>query len=166
MSQDTVKIKVILCLALVSMMSCLFAQTSQLSPKISKTQVLVVLDSIDKGLTNKDAGTVVTNFASNAVITATIVERQQTDTTKANKEKYRLSLEAGFKVFDDYKLRRKDVTVEIAPDGQKATSLSTLVETYRFDGRAKQAATKESASFEMIGGKVLLTKMDSKVTIE
>ncbi len=146
--------------------NCLFAQTNQPGALISKAHVLEILDSIDKGANENDAAAVVANFASNAVITATVVEEQRTDTTKANKKEYQQSLEVGFKGFDNYKLQRKNVTIEIASDGQRATSLSTLIETYRFNGKAKRASTKESASFEIIGGKVLLTKIDSKVTIE
>lgn len=142
------------------------AQTNQPGGMISKAQILDILKSIDKGLVKKDAAAVVANFASNAAITATVVEDQRTDTTRANKEEYLKSLEAGFKAFENYKLQRKDVTPEISPDGRTATSLSTVIETYRFDGKAKRASSKESASFELIGGKVLLTKMDSKVTIE
>lgn len=163
------KTKLILRLTLVlsfGVTNCLFAQTNQPGGLITKAQVLEVLKSIDNGLVKKDADAVAANFASNAVITATVVEEQRTDTTKANKKEYRQSLEAGFKVFDNYKLQRKDVTIEISPDGRKATSLSTVIEAYRFDGKAKRAITKESAAFELIGGRGLVTKMDSKVTIE
>jgi hypothetical protein len=47
-----------------------------------------------------------------------------------------------------------------------ATSSSVLTETFRFDGKIKQAVTKESATFGMIEGKVLLTAMNSEVTIK
>lgn len=165
------KPKIILCLALVFnfvLTNCLFAQTGQADGKISKARVLEILNSIDTGLVKKDAAAVVANFASNAVISATVVEGQRTDMATNDTSNYRSNLEAGFKSFDNYKLQRKDVTVEITPDGKKAMSLSTLVETYHFAGNAELAVTKESATFEIIGGKILLTKMDSKskVTIE
>jgi hypothetical protein len=133
--------------------------------KIYKTNILTILESIDRGLLNKDAAAIVANFASNAVITAATVEGIRTDKSKDDTSSYRRSLEAGFKSFDDYKLQRKDVTVEISPDGRKAGSVSTLVETYHFAGNAERAVTEESDTFVIIDGKILLTKMDSKVKV-
>lgn len=133
---------------------------------ISEANILATLDSIDRGLLNKDAAAVVANFASNAVITATVVERQRTDTTTNDPSSYRRSLEAGFKSFDDYKLWRKAITVEMSPGGRKATSQSTLIESYSFSGNTQRAVTQESGTFELINGKARLTKRNSKVTIE
>ena len=50
--------------------------------KISKEQVLNILRTMDDVLANKDASAIVTNFANNAVITATIVEGQRMDTSE------------------------------------------------------------------------------------
>jgi hypothetical protein len=132
---------------------------------ISKAQVLEILDLIDQGLLAQDAGAVVANFASNAVITATEIEGKWTGTNKDDTASYRKKLATGFQAgVDDYKLQRKEVVVEIAPDGRKATSQSTLIETYRWDGKSNEAVTHESASFEIVGERILLTKMDSKTT--
>jgi hypothetical protein len=79
---------------------------------------------------------------------------------------YRRDVEAGFESFDDYELQRKDVAVEITPDGQRAASQSILIETYRFSGKAERAVTRESDIFEVMDGKIRLTKMNSKVEIE
>ena len=134
--------------------------------EISKAQVLGILESMDKGLLNKDIAAVVANFASNAIITSTLVEGKRTDTTKDDTSSYRRSLEAGFKNVENYTLKRKIVAVEIAPDGQKAASTSTLAETYSSEGNAEQAITTESATFEIIGGKILITEMNSKITVK
>jgi hypothetical protein len=163
------KPKIILCLALVlnwMLADCSFAQTNQPNSKISRTQILNILDSIDRGLTNQDAAAVVASFSSNAVITATVVEDRRTDKTKHDTGSYRRSLEAGFQSFSDYKFARKDVAIQIAADSLTAASSSVLTETFRFDGKIKQAVTKESATFGMIEGKVLLTAMNSEVTIK
>ena len=138
--------------------------------KISKKNILAMLDSMDKGFLNKDAAAIFSNYASNAVLIATVIDGTQTDTITNDTSIHRRDLEIVFKhfddLFDDYKLQRNDVTVEISPDGRKATSQSTLVETYRSDGKTKSATTKESATFELIDGIIRLTRMDSKETIK
>jgi len=163
------KPKCILVLAFVlnlMLVDCSLAQTNQPASILFRTQIPDILDSIDRGLTNKDAAAVVARFSSNAIITATIVEGQRTDKTKNDTDSYRRSLEAGFQSFSDCQFARKDVAIQIAADGRTATSSSVLTETFRFDGKIKQAVTKESATFEMIEGKILLTAMNSEVTIE
>jgi hypothetical protein len=123
---------------------------------------------MDKGFRNKDAAAIFANYARNAVIIATMVEGPRTTTMTNDTSSYRRDVEAGFESFDDYELQRKDVAVEITSAGQKATSQSTVVETYRFAGKTERAITKESVTFELIHGNIRLTKMDSsvKVTIE
>lgn len=134
--------------------------------KISKTNILTALDSMDKGFRDKDAAAIFASFASNAVIIATVVEGTRTTTMTNDTSSYRRDLEASFNSFDGYELQRKDVVVEITSDGQKATSQSALVETYRFSGKAERAVTRESATFEVMDGKIRLTKMNSTVTTE
>jgi hypothetical protein len=136
--------------------------------KMSMTNIFAILDSMDNGFRNKDAAAISAGFASNAVIIATVVEGPRTTTMTNDTSSYRRDVEAGFKSFDEYELQRKDVAVEITSDGQKATSQSTLVETYRFSGKAERAVTQESATFEVLAGKIRLIKLNSqvKVTIE
>jgi hypothetical protein len=134
--------------------------------KISKTNILSILDSMDKGLLKRDAASIFANFASNAVIIATVVEGPRTTRMTNDTSSYRRDVEAGFKSFDDYELRRKDVAIEISADGQEAMSQSTLIETYRLFGKTERAVTKESDTFEAVDGKIRLTKMNSEVEIE
>jgi len=150
--------------AFLVMLTC--SANAQEATPISKADVQAVLNSIDNGVLKKDAGAVIANFASNAVITATISEGGRKDTTKQDAKGYRQALEAGFKSFDNYIIKRKDVTIEVAPDGKSARSNSALLETYRFNGKMQQGLTKESATFERVGTKVLIVKMHSEVTVE
>jgi hypothetical protein len=137
----------------------------QQSTNISRADVQVVLDSIDKALLKKDAAAVVANYASNAVITATTFESGHKDVSTRGRDDYEDSLKAGFKVFDDYTLQRKDVSIEIAADGMTAQSISTFIEKYRFDGKMEQAVSKESVSFVIVDGKVLVAKDQEETTI-
>ena len=138
----------------------------QQTAAISKAQVQAIMDSIDKGLVKKDAAAVAVNYSSNAVITATIVEHGRTTETKHVRDDYKHTLEAGFTSFSDYSLQRKDVTIEIAPDGKTAQCISTLVEKFRFDGKTQEAVSRETVSFAILDGKVLATKDHSDTNIK
>jgi hypothetical protein len=140
--------------------------TTQQTPAISKSQVQAVFDSIDKAFVKKDAAAVTANYASNAVITATIVEGGRTTKTKDVRDDYQKTLEAGFAGFTDYSLQRKDVTIEIAPDSKTAQCVSTVVEKFRLDGKQEEAVTKESVTFAMLDDKVLVTDDHSDTTIK
>ena len=138
----------------------------QQTTTLSKAQIQAVLDSIDKALVKKDAAAVAINYSSNAVITATIVEDGRTTKTKNFRDDYKHTLETSFTSFDDYSLRRKDTTIEIAADGKTAQCSSTLIEKFRFDGKVREAVSKESVSFAISGGKVLATKDHSDTNIK
>lgn len=135
-------------------------------PAISKAQVQAVLDSIDKAFVKKDAAAVTANYTSNAVITATIVEDGRTSKTKHIRDDYKQTLEAGFADFTDYSLQRKDVTIEIAPDGKTAQCISTVVEKFRLYGKQEEAVSKESVTLAMLDDKVVVTDDHSDVAIK
>ena len=134
--------------------------------KIAKAQVLDILHSVDDGSLENNAATVAAHFASNAIIVATVVEGGRTDTSTNDLDTYRRDFGVGLKEFENYKLQRRDVSVQTAPNGRKATSISTIVENYAFQGNAQEATTRELATFEVIDGKILITRMDSKVTVK
>jgi hypothetical protein len=162
------KPKLILLHALVlnfALADCSFAQAGRMDETISKVRIMEILNSIDAGVVKQNASAVVADFATNAVISAMVVEGSRTYTTTNDTTDYRNILKASFKSFDDYKLQRKNIIIQISSDRQRAASLSTLIETFRFAGNAERAVTEESDTFEIIDGKVVLTKMDSKVEV-
>jgi hypothetical protein len=133
---------------------------------ISKAQVQAMLDSIDKACLNKDAAGAVANYASNAVITATVVQNGQTYTNRQSRDEYLHVLEGSLKNTADYSLQHKDVVIEIAPDGRTAKCRFTLIEKWRGNnGGMQEGDTKESLSFSLLDGKLLVTKDHSDVTV-
>lgn len=134
---------------------------------LTKEKVQAVLESIDQALLKKDAPAVIANYASNAVITATVVEGGHTDKTRYDtSSSYGAVLAGSFGSFSDYTLTRTNLVIEISADGKTATTTSTLVETFTFGGKTERAVTHESASLEIIGGKVLVTKSHDDVVVE
>jgi hypothetical protein len=133
---------------------------------ITKAQVAAVMAAIDKALLKKNATGIVAHYASNAVSTATIIQGGETNQTRHGRQDYKETLEAGFKSFGNYTLERKELVIEIAPDGKTARCTSTLIEKYSFDGKMQQAVSKQSASFLLIDGKVLITQEHSDVVVK
>ena len=95
---------------------------------ILKAKVQAVLDSIDKACLNKDAAGAVANYASNAVITATVVQNGQTYTNRQSRDEYLHVLEGSLKNTADYSLQHKDVVIDMASDGLTAQCRFTLIE--------------------------------------
>jgi hypothetical protein len=143
-----------------------WAAFGQNGVKLSKDQVMAALNSIDSGLTNRNVVAVLANFATNAVITATIQEDGFKDSTKYTSAEYREVLENSLKDSDFYRIKRSEVSIELSSDGKTAATHSTLVEDYRFGGKLKHAVSKVAATFQLIGGKVLLTRCHSEMNIK
>ncbi len=143
-----------------------WAAIGQSSGGISQAQVQAVLDAIDKACLNKDAAAAVANYASNAVITATVVQNGQTYTNRQSRDEYLHVLDGSLKNTADYSLQHKDVVIEIAPDGRTAQCRFTLIEKWRGNnGGMQEADTKESLSFSLLDGKLLVTKDHSDVAV-
>ncbi len=143
-----------------------WAALGQDSAKLSKDQVIAVLNFINSGLTNRNAAAVVADFATNAVITATIQEGRFKDSLRHTPAEYRDILEMSLKEPGPYRIKRNDLSIELSPDGKTATARSTLIEDYSFEGRLKHGVTRETLTFRVIGGKVLITKSHSEVIIK
>jgi hypothetical protein len=78
---------------------------------LSKESVHTVMASIDKALLEKDADAVITNYASNAVITATIVDHGRESKTHYKTSKaYGDVLKNGFDAYSNYKIVRTNET--------------------------------------------------------
>jgi hypothetical protein len=134
---------------------------------ISKADVQAVLDSIDKGLVKKNADAVVANYSRDSVITASVWEDGNTSGTTFKRDEYKQSLERYFQSLVDYSIQRKDVKIEIAPDGKTAQCACTFVEKlkYKSDGSRIESSTEASLSFAIFDGKVLITKEHDDITM-
>ena len=132
---------------------------------ISREDVQAVLDSIDKAYLKKDAAAVVANYASNAVITDTTVgsDFPSTPSKFDSLAGFEGNLELGFAVYDDFRFQRKDVFIEIAPDGQTAQCSFSEIAKYKYRGKQETDITKGTISLAKFGGKVLITKDHSDV---
>jgi hypothetical protein len=134
--------------------------------RISKDQVLAVLKSIDAGERDKNATAIVANIATNAVLTSTIDENGHKDLQRYDGAEYKRILEISLKEPGPVTVKRSHVAIEVWADGKTARATSIIVEDYQFEGKMKHGVTQESATFELIQGKVLVTKMDSLVTVK
>ena len=137
----------------------------QQSTNISKTDVQAVLDSIDKACLKKDAAAVIANYASNAVITATIVgsDFPATPVQFDNIDSFKGDLEMGFVADEDYSFQRKQISIEMGSGGETAQCSFTEIATYRFRGKMEKDVIKESIFLAKLGSKVLITKDHSDV---
>jgi ketosteroid isomerase-like protein len=133
---------------------------------ISKADIQAVLDSIDKGLVKRDAAAVVAKYSPDAVMTARAWEDGGTTGITLKRDEYKQSLERYFQNLVDYSIQRKDVKIQIAPDGKTADCTCTFVEKmkYKSDGSKIESDTEASLSFAIFDGKVLVTKEDDDTT--
>lgn len=142
-----------------------YLENSHQGANISREEVQAVLDSIEKACLKKDAAAVVANYASNAVITVTTVgsDFPSTQAKYDSLASFDGNLELGFAVYDNFSFQRKDVSIEIAPDGQTAQCSFTEIAHYKYQGKKETDITKESISLAKFDGKVLITKDHSDV---
>jgi hypothetical protein len=137
------------------------------SSELSKESVHTVLDSIDKALLEKDANAVIVNYASNAVITATIVDHGRKDKTHYKTSKaYGDVLKNSFDAYSDYKIMRTNQTIKISFSGKTAEVTATIIEAFTLGGNAERSVTQESVTLEAINGKFLVIQEHDDVKVD
>jgi len=136
----------------------LFAQQTT---NIQEAQILELLKSLDSAILKMDAKGACTNFAEDAIITIVLYEGGEKYTDTYDKKKYQANLEAGLSNFHDYTAKRSGTQVQIAADGKTATAESTFVEEFRRNGIKMACSTKESYSFVLRGGRIVIKTMSN-----
>jgi hypothetical protein len=128
---------------------------------LRKAQVLELLKSLDSAIVKKDAKGACTNFADDAIITIVLHEGGQKYTDTYDKKKYQAILEAGFPNFEDYTAKRSETKVQITADGKTASAESTFVEEFRRNGIKMGSSSKESYSFVLRDGRIVIKSMSN-----
>jgi hypothetical protein len=135
--------------------------SAQQTAKIQESHILDLLKSMDAALLKKDAKAACTSFADDATITIVLLEAGEKYIDTYDKKKYQANLETGLPNFNDYTSKRSGTQIHIAADGKTATAESTFVEEFRRNGIKMGCTSKESYSFALRDGRIVIKTMSN-----
>ena len=125
---------------------------------ITQAKVLARLATNDRAVARKDVNTIMVSMAANVVVKLTI-EGQGTQTM--NRAQYRAMIEQGFKAVQNYRYKRTNTKITIAPGGQSARVTATVLENMQMNGTSIQGTTQETAILRVQGGRILVTSINA-----
>ena len=86
-------------------------------------------------------------------------------TVRIDKDQYLGLIERGWDRIDKYAYQRKDVVVNVAPDGASGESSSTVIETFTVDGAETVSKVREYARYELEDGRPVIVTVQTQTLV-
>ena len=86
-------------------------------------------------------------------------------TVRIDKDQYLGLIERGWDRIENYAYQRKDVVVNVAPDGASGESSSTVIETFTVDGAETVSKVREYARYELEDGRPVIVTVQTQTLV-
>ncbi|MGD8673192.1 MAG: hypothetical protein PVF07_04155 [Thiogranum sp.] len=86
-------------------------------------------------------------------------------TVRIDKDQYLGLIERGWDRIENYAYQRKDVVVNVAPDGLSGESSSTVIETFTVDGAETVSKVREYARYELEDGRPVIVTVQTQTLV-
>ena len=140
----------------------LYASQASAASKITAEQVRQVIEATDVAAQQHDTQAIGGYLGRNffKYIDATVEEKAAT--VRIDRERYLQLIEQGWSEVHNYAYQRKDLVINVTPDGSAAESFSTVVETFTADGKNMVSKVREYATYELEDGRTVIVNIDSQ----
>lgn len=133
--------------------------------KITAEQVRQVMAATDLAAEQHDVQGVAACLGRNFYKYVDVSSGTQQATARIDREQYLEFIEEGWGRVRDYTYRRKDVVVNVVPDGSMAQSFSTVIETFSADGRDMTSKVREYARYALEDGRPVIVHIDNQTLV-
>lgn len=133
--------------------------------RITKSQIMELIDAADRAAENKDAQTIGTYLGSEFYHYVDVPAAEPPITVRVDKEHYLEFIEDGWKEVESYSYERKDLVVNVAKDGQTAESFSTILETLTKDGKPMVSKVREYATYILENGRPVIVRIEGHTLV-
>lgn len=129
--------------------------------RITDAQIRQILEAIDVAASQKDAEGIVRYFARDCIIHLHMPGPHGRQVLQLDRGEYATSLKESFSTVTEYKYRRAETKIHIAPDGKRARVTGKIYETMIVEDQIIKAVTEHTAIFEHRSGEVFITSLDT-----
>jgi hypothetical protein len=141
------------------------ASAAVAASRITAEQVRQVMAATDAAAQDADVQTI-GNYLGRAFFKYVDVRaNEEPATARINRDQYLQMIQEGWSKVDNYAYQRKDVVINVAPDGSTAESFSTVVETFAVDGNEMVSKVREYARYELENGRPVIVNIDSQTLV-
>ncbi len=130
--------------------------------KITTEQVREVMEATDIAAEHRDMQAIGAHLGRNFFKYLDVIEGDKEATVRIDREQYLQLIERGWEKVQNYAYQRKDVVINVTPDGSAAESFSTVVETFTVDGKDMVSKVREYATYELEDGRTVIVNIDGQ----
>lgn len=139
------------------------AYTDAAETKMTEEKVRAILSSMETAIKQGDVKGVTAHMAGDVVVRIHIPGPEGKEVLTMNLEQYERNFEEGLKAASDYSYFRKDLQIDIAPEGDAARVTSTVLETTTINGQVIKSITEETLVLELRRGRILITSAEGVI---
>ena len=140
----------------------LYASQAAAASKITTEQVREVMEATDIAAEHRDTQAIRAYLGRNFFKYIDATEGEKEATVRIDREQYLQVIEHGWKKVKNYGYQRKDIVINVTPDGSEAESFSTVVETFTVDGKDMVSKVREYATYELEDGRTVIVNIDGQ----
>ena len=152
------KIFQIQCLAFILLL--LLCSISLAANKIRENDLITILKEIDQSTIEMNVLGIMKHLSPNIIIITTIETANSNLILSFNYKSYQKILVKTWNEITNYKYEKSNQRINIADQGLKATVSTNLIESYTMDSHNKIVHSNEIATFRLIDGIPLITKIE------
>jgi hypothetical protein len=143
----------------------LFSFQATAADRITKEQIMQLIDAADQAAQKKDARAIGDFLGSAFYHYVDVPAAEPPITVRVDKKHYLEFIENGWQEVEAYSYKRSDIVVNVASDGQSAESFSTILETLTKDGEEMVSKVREYATYMLEDGRPVIVRIEGHTLV-
>lgn len=143
----------------------LWAAQAPAADKLTKDMIRELIETTDTASMQRDTAAIGAALGSNFYKYVDVTSEGMPATARITKQQYLDTIDKGWEKTSKYQYTRKDVVINLSPEGDSAESFSTIVENFEIDGREMRSKVREYARYELENGRPVIVNIDTQTLV-
>lgn len=150
----------------VSVVLLLWASQALAADKLTKDMIREVMEATDAASMQRDTAAIGVALGGKFYKYIDIPsDGGMPATVRIDKQQYLKLIDSGWDELGKYDYRRRDVVINLSPEGDSGESFSTIVENFEINGEAMVSKVREYARYELEDGRAVIVNIDSQTLV-
>jgi len=149
----------------VSVILLLGASHAPAADRLTKDMILKVIEVTDAASKQRDTGAIGAALGSNFYRYIELPSEGMPVAARIDKQQYLKIIDEGWEKTSKYQYERRDVVINLSPEGDSGESFSTVLETFVIDGREMVSKIREYARYELEDGRPVIVNIDTQTLV-
>ena len=133
--------------------------------RMTADHIRAVMAAADRASVKQDVQAIGACLATDFFKYIDIPSDKRPATARINKDQYLGLIRRGWQQICDYTYERRDIVVNVSPDGQTGESFSTVIEHFTADGKHMMSKVREDAQYKLEDGKPVISTVQNQTLV-